>query len=134
MRRRQVSLFAACAGAESGGWLVWHIAGRETFQVAGEERHHLMMVNDLQQIRPTDWLPGQRLDPIAVNVFLRPAETGQHQFKFRGVGCTARHSCLLEYVGITGQRQVLQRIPERGHRPLSRRVWHTGYQQRRVGA
>ena len=77
-----------------------------------------MMVNDFQQIRPTDWLPGKRLDPIAVNVFLRPAETGQHQFKFRGVGCTARHSCLLEYVGITCQRQVLQRIPERGHRPL----------------
>ena len=54
-----------------------------------------MMVDDLQQIRPTDWLPGKRPDPIAVNVFLRPAETGQHQFKFRGVGCTARlHACL----------------------------------------
>ena len=93
-----------------------------------------MMVNDFQQIRPTDWLPGKRLDPIAVNVFLRPAETGQHQFKFRGVGCTARHSCLLEYVGITCKRQVLQRIPEKRSSAALWRVWHTGYQQRGVGA
>ena len=49
-----------CAGAESSGWLVWHIAGRKTFQVAGEGGT-TMMVNDFQQIRPTDWLPGERL-------------------------------------------------------------------------
>src|ERR1700689_4239428 len=83
------------AGAESGGWLVRHVTGRKTFQVAGEERHHLMMVDDFQQIRPTDWLPGKRLDPIAAHVFLWATEAGQHRFTFRRVGCTARlHACL----------------------------------------
>ena len=49
-----------------------------------------MVVEDFQQIRPTDWLPGKRPDTIPVDVFLRPAEAGQYKFKFRGKGFPAR--------------------------------------------
>ena len=107
------------AGAEGGGWLVWHVAGCKTFQVAGEERHNLMVVDNFQQKRPADWLPGKRLDPIAVSVFLRPAETGQHQFKFRGVGCTARLHACLSMLQSYARGKSWARIPKRGHRPLS---------------
>ena len=42
-----------------------------------------MVVDDFEQIGPTDRLPGKRPDPIAVDGFLRPAKTGQHKIKFR---------------------------------------------------
>ena len=42
-----------------------------------------MMVDDFKQIRPTDWLPRKRPDPISVDGFLRPAKAGQHKIKFR---------------------------------------------------
>jgi hypothetical protein len=42
-----------------------------------------MMVDDLKQMRPTDWLLRKRPNAIAVDCFLRPAKAGQHKFKFR---------------------------------------------------
>ena len=71
------------AGAQSSGLLVWHVAGGEGFKVAGEERDHLMMVDDFEQMRPTDGLLRKGPDTIAVDCFLRPAKAGQHKIKFR---------------------------------------------------
>jgi hypothetical protein len=42
-----------------------------------------VVVEDFQQIRPTDWLPGNRLDTITVDRFLRPSQASQHKVKFR---------------------------------------------------
>ncbi len=42
-----------------------------------------MVVEDFQQIRPTDWLPGKRPDTIHVDRFLRPSQASQYKVKFR---------------------------------------------------
>jgi hypothetical protein len=42
-----------------------------------------MMVENLKQMRPTDWLLHERPDAIAVDCFPRPAKAGQHKIKFR---------------------------------------------------
>ena len=70
-------------GAQHCGLLVWHVAGREGLQVAREERDHFMMVDNLEQMRPMDWLLHKRPDAIAVDLLLRPAKAGQHKIKFR---------------------------------------------------
>ena len=71
------------AGTQCCGLLVRHVPGREGVKVAREERDHLMMVDDLEQMRPTDWLLRKRPDAIAVDCFLWPAKASQHKIKFR---------------------------------------------------
>jgi hypothetical protein len=51
-----------------------------------------MMLDDFKQMKPTERLLGKRPDAIAIGGFLRPAQAGQHQLKFRGVdGITRCH-------------------------------------------
>jgi hypothetical protein len=71
------------AGTQCCGSLVRHVAGGEGVKVAREEREHLMMVDNLKQMRPTDRLLRKRPNAIAVDSLLRPAKAGQHKIKFR---------------------------------------------------
>jgi hypothetical protein len=42
-----------------------------------------MLLDDCQQMRPTDWLLSKHADASAVGWFLRPAKAGQHKIEFR---------------------------------------------------
>ena len=78
------------AGTQSRGRIIGYVAGCEGVEVAGEEWLNLVMLDDFKQMNPTERLLGERPDAIAISGFLRPAEAGQHQLKFRGVDGISR--------------------------------------------
>src|SRR5580700_9283212 len=101
------------AGAQSSGCFFRYVFAGEGFKVAEEERNHLLVVDDFDQIRPIEWLLGEGLDTSAVNRFLRPAKTGQHQIKFRCVNWLDRLHWLSHknYVVCARNRQVSDQVP-----------------------
>jgi len=79
----EAGLVVCCpGGTQCCGCLIRRASGRKSLKVAQKQRNHLVVLDDLQQIRPTDRLTGKGPYSITVNRFLRPSQASQHKLKF----------------------------------------------------